>query len=196
MVYLKDKNAFIKVIYRICLSVIFTFYIMVVLLFGFNAYLRYTHPLKYVEEVVTASNKYRLDPLLVMSIIKTESSFNPSAVSSKNAVGLMQVKPETADYLKMLTGKDYDLENPADNVNAGAYYLRYLINKFEIEETAIIAYNAGEGNVSRWLNDQKYSLDRKTLYSVPFLETEKYIVKIKKSFENYKNLYGNIVDKI
>ncbi len=195
MLHLKGEKTIVKIAYRVALSVIFTFYMMTVILFGVTAYLRYTHPLKYTEEVFDSCDKYGVNPLLVLSIIKVESSFNPDAISSKNAVGLMQVKPQTAEYLYSFTGIDYDLFIPKDNIDAGTYYIRYLIDKFKNQETALIAYNAGEGNVSNWLNNEKYSKDGKTLDSVPFKETEKYIVKIKKSFINYKNLYGNIVDK-
>lgn len=195
MINVRGKSPIIKVVYHAVLSVISTFYVVLVLSLGFNAYLRYTHPLKFFEEVKLVSEDYGVDPLLIMSIIKVESSFNINAESEKNAIGLMQIKQETADYIKTLTGKVYDLRNAKDNVNAGTYYLKYLINKFNVEETAIVAYNAGEGNVSRWLADNRYSLDGKTLYKVPFKETENYLKKIKKSFVNYKNLYGNIVDK-
>ncbi len=196
MVYDKGKNSFKKVLYHASLLVIFTFYLTLTILLGYTAYLKYTHPLKYVEEVKYASQKYGVEPLLVMSVIKVESNFNENAVSNKNAVGLMQVKPQTAEYLYTMSGINYDLKNPKDNVNAGTYYIRYLVDKFENIETALMAYNAGEGNVNKWLKDERYSKDGKTLYNVPFKETENYIVKFRKSFENYKNLYGNIVDKI
>ena len=83
----------------------------------------------------------------------------------------------------------------SDNLDFGCYYIRYLLDKFCVLETALCAYNAGEGRVSSWLKDGRYSLDGITLYEIPFSETKAYLSKIKESLSKYKKLYGNLLDK-
>ena len=154
------------------------------------------YPLKYKDEIVEYSQKYSLDKWLVFSVVKCESSFNPNAVSSKGAVGLMQITIPTANYIaSKLKVENYHLLNAETNLNFGCYYLSYLYKKFKNTDTVIVAYNAGEGNVASWLKDKKYSLDGVTLNKIPFPETLSYLREIRKTLSKYKKLYGNIVDK-
>ena len=85
-----------------------------------------------------------LSPELVAAVIEAESDFRPRLVSNKNALGLMQIVPETG----RLMGAD-DLFNPAENIAAGTKYLRYLLDRFPDQRMALAAYNAGEGNVEK-----------------------------------------------
>lgn len=157
---------------------------------------KYIYPLKYEETVVKYSKEYNLDFYLVMAIIKTESSFRASAVSEKGAKGLMQITDNTAKYIaKELKESDFEIFSIDTNIKFGCYYLRYLFNKFEVEETALSAYNAGEGNVLSWLKNSKYSLDGKNLTTIPFKETNEYVKKVYKSYNKYRKLYKNFVDK-
>lgn len=137
------------------------------------------YPIKYKQIITNAGNKYNIDTVLIASIINTESGFNYTKVSKKNAVGLMQLLPSTA---KSLTNEDYDLFDPTTNINLGVKYLAYLINKFQDVDTALFAYNAGEGNVSRWLSEQNIT----SLTSCPFKETNAYVLKIKKTMKYYR----------
>ncbi len=136
-------------------------------------------PLKYKEEILIAGQTYSVDPVLIASVINAESSFDYKKVSAKNAVGLMQLLPSTAESL---TEEDVDLFNPKTNITLGVKYLAYLIDKFNDIDTALFAYNAGEGNVSRWLTEQKTD----KLKSCPFKETNAYVSKIKKSLKFYR----------
>jgi len=86
-----------------------------------------------------------LSPELVAAVIESESDFRPHLVSNKNALGLMQIVPETGK----LMGAD-DLFNPAENIAAGTKYLRYLFDRFPDQRLALAAYNAGEGNVEKF----------------------------------------------
>ena len=137
-------------------------------------------PLRYREEILAASQTYQVDPVLVAAPINAESSFDHTKVSNKQAIGLMQLLPSTADSLTKET--NIDLYDPATNINLGVKYLAYLINRFNDVDTALFAYNAGEGNVARWLNEQGTT----SLTSCPFKETNAYVNKIKKTKKYYR----------
>ncbi|HEY6844054.1 MAG TPA: lytic transglycosylase domain-containing protein, partial [Thermoanaerobaculia bacterium] len=87
----------------------------------------------------------KLSPELVAAVVEAESDFRPRLVSNKNAQGLMQIVPETGRLL----GCDNPF-NPAENVAAGAKYLRYLLDRFGDQRLALAAYNAGEGTIERF----------------------------------------------
>lgn len=178
------------------------FIIIICLVFFLILYLfrfvekNYVYPLVYKEEVETFCKEFNLSNTLIYSIIKVESNFNKSAKSQKGAVGLMQLTPDTAQYIANLLGeKDYDLYSEKVNIRFGCFYVKYLLDRFKNTSTAIVAYNAGEGNVKSWLKNKEYSLDGKTLIDIPFSESKNYLKKIKETFIKYQNLYGNIVDK-
>lgn len=156
----------------------------------------FAYPTPYRDIVLKNSSQFALEPYLVYSVIKTESGFKTNVKSSKGAVGLMQITPSTAEYIaEKLATPTYNLEDVETNVKFGCFYLRYLINKFKSLNTAITAYNAGEGNVSKWLKDSKCSTDGINLKYIPFKESRNYLKKIRKSLANYRKLYGNTLDK-
>jgi soluble lytic murein transglycosylase len=93
----------------------------------------------------SAARQHRLSPALLWAVIKAESNFNAVAVSAKGALGLMQLMPATAAFVKI-----EDPLNPIENIRGGARYLRYLLNQFNEDlPLALAAYNAGPGHVRR-----------------------------------------------
>ena len=142
---------------------------------------------KYSNDTVTAN--------LIIAVAKTESGFKFNVVSDKGAKGLMQLKDQTfifvSDKYSMGFGYD-DVLDPEKNVMAGAKYLQYLLERFSDLDTALCAYNAGEGNVSAWLKDRRYSVDGKTIFHVPYPETEDYVKKVKKNLDFFKRINGDI----
>lgn len=101
--------------------------------------------LKLNETILQTSNRHSLSPALVHAVIRAESAYNPNAVSSKGAMGLMQLMPGTAALLKV--SNPYD---PEENISGGVRYLRYLLDRFGGNlELALAAYNAGESRVLR-----------------------------------------------
>ena len=152
------------------------------------------YPQKYEESVKKYSVEYDVPEYIIYSIIKVESNFRPSAKSKAGAVGLMQIMPQTFEWLTsdkhFGEHLEYEkLEDPDISIKYGTYYFRYLLNKFDSIETALAAYNAGEGVVSEWLKDQRYSDDSGSLTDIPYPETENYLIKANKAIEHYKNLY-------
>lgn len=177
----------------IVILIIFVFFSINFLIFAVN---RYLYPLKYKEIVFEYADLYGIDRPLVFATIRVESSFDEKAKSNKGAVGLMQITPTTAEFIANRLGeKQYDLFDEKTNIKFGTYYLRYLLDKFKVLETAICAYNAGEGRVKGWLLDTEKSTDGIILKYIPYKETKEYLEKIVKTFEKYKKLYGNILDK-
>lgn len=147
-------------------------------------------PSAYEDIIHKYSEKYQLDEFLIMAVIKTESNFIPDAHSGK-ASGLMQLTDETAEWVSQkldLNPKRIDLTKPSDNIRLGCFYLRYLIDNYDGNiDLALCAYNAGPGNVNKWLSDNKYSKNGKELNYIPFKETREYVVKVKRYREIYRH---------
>lgn len=100
----------------------------------------------YQTEIAAAAKKYNLPEKLIAAVMKQESNFNASAVSSAGASGLMQLMPATAKYLGV-----EDRFDPEQNIMGGAKYLRQMLDQFDNNiETALAAYNAGPGNVKKY----------------------------------------------
>lgn len=148
------------------------------------------YPLRYDEHIITYSQKYDLDKYLVMALIKAESNYIYDAHSGI-ARGLMQITDETADWIAAkLSLSDFDILEPETNINMGCFYLSYLLDYYnENEKLALAAYNAGMGNVNKWLSDEEYSKSGETLDNIPFLETRQYIDKIERNKKIYIKLY-------
>ena len=148
------------------------------------------YPLNYKDSIKLYASKFDLEPSLIASVINEESSFDKDAVSNKGAVGLMQIMPTTAVFVADMLGENIDtkkLINSDTNIRLGTKYLDYLQSKFQDEKVVLACYNAGEGIVSKWLKDNRYSKDGKTLYFVPYKETREYIQKVQKGKEIYKS---------
>ena len=149
------------------------------------------YPSRYLDIAQKNAEEYGLSTYLVMAVIKAESGFDPRATSDKNAQGLMQLMPETAQWCAKQMGiVDYDLYVPEDNIKMGTWYLNYLIAQFGGRiDVALAAYNAGPGKVTEWLGNEEYSRDGQSLDRIPFPETEKYVQNVLKYLEKYEEIY-------
>ena len=162
---------------------------VLVFLFGtifFIARARFKRP---YYEIVTESET---ETELVYSVMKAESGFCETAVSKAGAVGLMQLMPSTAKFICERENIPFDavkLYEGEYNLRLGCKYLNYLLAKFEVTETAVAAYNAGEGTVERWLTDRSCSKDGKSLFYIPYQETREYVKKVCAFRKCYKFLY-------
>lgn len=123
------------------------------------------------------AKKNDIRPELVAAVVQAESRFKPTARSGAGAIGLMQLVPRTGRWMGAR-----DLTNPAQNIAAGAKYLKYLNERFDGNETKVIAaYNAGEGNVKRFGGVP------------PFRETRSYVTKVRNYEAEFKNRVENRV---
>lgn len=150
------------------------------------------HPDDYLEIVEKYAQEHSVPKELVFAVIKTESKFKSDAVSSKGAIGLMQMTPDTFTWL---CEKNGDLSNdpnllytPEVNIRYGTYYLDMLYSEFGSWETALAAYNAGPANVRKWLGNKEYAQDGVLTY-IPFKETREYVEKVIKAKNVYTELY-------
>lgn len=188
-VYLKSNNKkrFITV-FLICVILILTIFAL------YNAG-RSMYPLRYEKLVAEYSGRYNLDPFLVLAVIRAESSFRRNAVSHKSARGLMQITEGTGKWGAEKIGiTGYSTEmlfEPETNIHIGCWYLSTLYKEFGDTDLVLAAYNAGSGNVSKWLANDKLSSDGKALDDIPFTETKKYVDKVKNGYIIYKKLYEN-----
>lgn len=151
------------------------------------------YPLEYTDYVEKNADHYGVPKDIIYSIIKTESNFRYDAVSHKGAVGLMQIMPETFEWLISKTGEDHEMSklyDPAVNIKYGTYLLSILYNELAVWDTVYAAYNAGIGNVRKWLQDSQYTTNGR-LTDIPFGETARYVVKVNEAREIYNKLYFN-----
>lgn len=151
------------------------------------------YPLEYTDLVNKAAKDYNLQPALIYGVIHTESRFDPQAGSSVGALGLMQIMPETFDWLQEKRGETgkyttEDLYTPSVNIDYGSYLLRYFLDYYGNEKCAVAAYNAGF-EVSNWLEDPNCSPDGMTLDVIPYPETSEYVVKVENAKQKYIELY-------
>lgn len=152
------------------------------------------YPLKYSEYVEKYAEEYNMDKYMVYAIIKAESNFDENAKSSSNAIGLMQIMETTA----IETANKMDLEvteeelfKPEINIKIGLKYFTCLLNHYNNNyPLAIIAYNAGMGNVDAWIKDRTIKEDGTDIENVPYKETNNYVRKILRDYEIYKELYN------
>ena len=147
------------------------------------------YPLKYKNYIISYANEYNVDCALVASMINVESGFDKNAISQKGAKGLMQITDKTAIWLCEKLKEGYEPQKLFDaefNIKLGTYYMSYLLEKFKDTDTALASYNAGEGTVKVWLENKSYSLDGKTLDSIPYKETDEYVKKVHNNLKRYQ----------
>ncbi|MDR1532525.1 MAG: lytic transglycosylase domain-containing protein [Clostridiales bacterium] len=158
-----------------------------------TAYVLWRYPTAHLEQVNRYAGAYGLSPSFALAVIHAESKFDRQATSSKGASGLMQIRQGTADWLAgdlQIEGYDYSrIYEPEINIRLGCYYLSKLYKQFGGSlELTLAAYNAGEGNVAKWLLDKRCSDDGKTLKYIPFKETRVYISRVKTNMRIYNLL--------
>ena len=157
---------------------------------------RAQHPLYYADTITAYADAQGLDPALVAAVILCESSYDPKAESRLGARGLMQLMPDTAEWVAHKLGEDgadYSFDNlydPQTNIRFGTWYLGYLSRRFDGDATKIVcAYHAGQGNVDSWLKNPQYSSDGVTLDVIPTQDTATYASRVLRARDIYRKYY-------
>ena len=151
-------------------------------------------PRPYWQDVRAASGENGIDPVLTVALIRQESEFNPAAVSSAKAIGLMQLLPSTAATIAPIAGlsrfsSDLLLE-PSTNIRLGARHFGDLLKQFDgTPEYALAAYNAGASRVKDWLDNGKFRDVPEFVEAIPFSETREYVKAIARNVRIYQSLY-------
>ena len=179
------------------LKTILIFAVIAALLFAafagsYRTVMKLSYPHKYEEFVEKYSAEFGLDSALLYAVIRTESSFDPSAFSSADAVGLTQITPETFEWLRMKLGEtqgELSLLDPETSIKYGAFFLSYLLDEFGETPVALAAYHAGRGRVNSWLKDENISPDGVNLKDIPIPETAHYVRKVMRAVNIYNSLY-------
>lgn len=186
--------------------------ILLSMLFFYSDWLgRWIYPIHYKEDIWISSEQYNVDPYLVAAIIRVESNYNPDRVSSKNATGLMQIMPSTASWIISVAGFNEEvldkLDQPEVNIQLGTWYIQSLDRQFrhvvdaykgiqseeerELMRIALIAasYNAGPGNLTKWLQQGTWDGRYETREQIPFGETRHYVLRVAYYYNIYRELY-------
>ena len=151
------------------------------------------YPLEYRESICRIAAEYNLSPALIAAVIMNESSFRPKIQSAVGARGLMQLMPDTAEWiahkLRLDSFQIDQLDDPDTNIRFGCWYLNYLSTIFNGNPLCVVcAYHAGQGEISTWLANPLYSSDGITLNidSLPDGPTKQYAGRVTRDYGIYK----------
>jgi len=152
---------------------------------------RYDFPLAYWDVLQTHAQAQRLDPYLVLALIRQESLFDPQAVSRARAYGLMQLLPSTATkLLQPLPGVALRLADPDRNIALGTRYLRQLLSRYEDNLILGLAgYNAGPDAVEKWRSRFPHAAADEFVEHISYRETRNYVKKVLRNYRTYRRLY-------
>ena len=159
---------------------------------AYRTFQKALYPLKETELVEQYAREYEVPAYLIYAVINTESGFDPEAVSDLGALGIMQMTPDTFDWLQTKTGDTLPEDALFDkdiSIRYGTLFLSMLLEEFGDENTVVAAYHAGRGRVNGWLENPDYSADGKTLTTIPTTDTAHYVHKVSRAVEKYKELY-------
>ena len=152
-----------------------------------------SYPMEYADMIRMYAGQNDLEPAYVAAVVLADSSYDPAAVSSSNAQGLMQLLPSTAEWIAGKFGETYtegDLFDEDVNLRYGCWYLRFLMDRYGNDKRlSSAAYHAGQGTVDKWLQDPAISPDGVTLQSIPYTTTDTSVQRVLRYYETYVKLY-------
>lgn len=158
---------------------------------------RLVYPIHYYDEILRYSREWNNEPVMILSIIREESYFNPTARSAVGASGLMQLMPVTAREAASIAGISLPNNNllfdPDINIRLGnVYYSRLKTMLRNKDVLAVLAYNGGVGSVSKWKEDLNYIDVDDFIEQIPYSETQNYLKKVYRSYWNYLRVYDGV----
>ena len=152
-------------------------------------------PLRHEDIIRQQARDKHLDPALIAAVIYAESRFRDGQTSAAGAEGLMQLTPDTAEDIARRSGGTRfvvgDLATPQVNISYGAWYLRYLLERYGGNEAfALAAYNGGQGNVDRWIDAARRRDEALSIEAIPFAETRAYVLRVENARSRYRRAYA------
>ena len=187
-VRIRRRKTTVGVFIKTCFVLVFTCVFLWLVKDGTRILMEWLYPMKYSDIISAASDDYGVPEDVIYAVIRTESSFKPEAVSHAGAIGLMQIMPETYEWLLKLMEEelpDDAVYYPEVNIRCGVYYLSYLKRELDDWDTVFAAYNAGIGRVKGWLENDSIT-ENGMLVNIPIEETASYVIKIAKAREIYQ----------
>lgn len=155
------------------------------------------YPMQYTDLIRRNAAEFGLEPAYVAAVILAESSYNPQAVSNVNAQGLMQIMPDTGEWIAHKLDETYTegcLFSPETNIRYGCWYLGFLMDRYDGDKRcSSAAYHSGQGTVDKWLKDPAYSTDGKTLNVIAGSNADTYVNRVLEYYEKYDELYAEDV---
>lgn len=150
------------------------------------------YPFPFLGYTEAWAQKHQLNPLLVTALMRQESRFETDIRSSAGAVGLMQIMPTTGKWVaQQISVTNYNLENPNDNIRLGTWYLNHTHDTYNNNSLlAVASYNAGPGNVSKWIEQLGLTDPDEFVEYIPFPETKGYVEHVFENYWNYLRLYN------
>jgi soluble lytic murein transglycosylase len=150
------------------------------------------YPFPFEQPIANWSQQHKLNPMLVTALIRQESRFEPQIKSVVGATGLMQVMPETAEFIAAeMKVKGYNLQSPEDSIKFGTWYLGHTHDEYNDNSMlAVASYNAGPAAVSDWLAKSKTRDPDEFVEAIPYDETKGYVKSVFANYWNYLRLYN------
>ncbi|PZE21038.1 lytic transglycosylase domain-containing protein [Paenibacillus xerothermodurans] len=178
---------------------VFALFLLAFILFMFlssNIVSKWLYPIQYEDEIRLNANKYNLDPFLIAAIVRVESNYQTKIESKKGAYGLMQLMPETSQWIveigQFSPSYNQKLHDPMVSIQLGSWYLKWLHKELDGNTVAVIAsYNAGQGKVRQWLNNGRWDGTREHVDDIPYGETRHYIQRVLYYYNKYHKLYAD-----
>ncbi|MDR9403381.1 MAG: transglycosylase SLT domain-containing protein [Halothece sp. Uz-M2-17] len=155
-------------------------------------------PFPYHKNILKWSQERALNPLLTISLIRQESRFEKDIGSVAGAKGLMQIMPSTGEWVASKVNlKNYSLVDPEDNIKLGTWYLDYTHDRYDNHSMlAVASYNAGPGNVAKWVKRYGLTDPDEFVQNIPFPETKGYVEAVFGNYWNYLRLYNPEVQSL
>jgi soluble lytic murein transglycosylase len=169
----------------------------IIILFMNSTFLgRKLYPIYYQQEIKQGAENHNIDPFLIAAMIRVETNYQYHLESKKGAIGIMQLMPETASWI--VDAANFKPHSPDDllkvdvNINLGAWYISWLTKQYNGNLLyAIAAYNAGQGNVNKWKQNEIWDGTEAGINQIPFGETRHYVQRVIYYYAKYQKLYKN-----
>lgn len=175
--------------FTLIISVIFLSLLVIVIPWFWRIF----YPYPYRESILNHAQEFSIPSNLVVAVARVESKFRPNVVSPRGAKGLMQLMPETAEWIAGQLNIEYSEENlfdPDYNIRLGCWYLAYLLHDFQGNlPAALAAYNSGKSRVEQWLNDNTWDGTLENISQIPYKETREFIARVTHDLKMYNILY-------